>query len=154
MLREILIVEQRDPSLRRRWFESDYFDLFIWQDLAGAYIKFQLCYDLERNERALVWGQSGGAYHDGVDHGDGGGRPGSGHGQSPIFVRDGRLDSGTVVPRFKREAADIPVDLREFVLAKIGEHLLEARSRKMSRRQVRRERWQRRNPGPETTKGN
>ena len=154
MLREILIVEQREPSLRRRWFESDYFDLFTWQDLSGAFVKFQLCYDVERNERALVWSQSDGSYHDGVDHGDGGGGSGSGHGQSPIFVPDGRLDSGTVVPRFRREAADIPADVREFVLARIGEHLIESHSRKMTRGQVRRERWQQRQAAPERTKGN
>ena len=41
-LREIRIVQQDDPSLRRRWFESDYFDLFIWQDLSGTFVKFQL----------------------------------------------------------------------------------------------------------------
>ena len=154
MLREILIVEQRDPSLKRRWFESRYFDLFIWQTPSGAFTKFQLCYDVERNERALVWSQSGGSYHDGVDHGDGVGGPGSGHGQSPIFVPDGRFDSGTVLARFTREAADIPADVREFVLAKIGEHLIQSRSRKMSRRRVRRERWQQRKSGPEGTKGN
>jgi len=29
-LREVLIVEQTDPKLRRRWFENDFFDLFTW----------------------------------------------------------------------------------------------------------------------------
>ena len=48
-LREVLIVEQTDPSLRRRWFENDYFDLFVWQDTAGAVTRFELCYDVELN---------------------------------------------------------------------------------------------------------
>ena len=55
MLREVLVVEQNNPTLKRRWFESDYFDLFIWQDPGGAFVRFQLCYDVELNERALVW---------------------------------------------------------------------------------------------------
>src|SRR5215510_10347580 len=91
-LREISIVEQRDPALRRRWFENDYFDLFVWQDAAGAVVSFQLYYDVERNERALVWSRSGGTYHDGVDQGEASG----GYPQSAILVTDGKFDSGTV----------------------------------------------------------
>src|SRR5713101_9694365 len=98
-LREILIVEQDKPALKRRWFESDYFDLFAWQDLSGAFVKFQLCYDVDLDERALAWDGKGGFYHDGVDHGGT---------MAPILVPGGKLDSGTVVPRFVREAADIP----------------------------------------------
>jgi hypothetical protein len=148
-LREILIVQQDNPSLRRRWFENDYFDLFVWQDLSGAFTKFQLCYDVERNERALVWSRFGGFHHDGVDHGEG--EPG--HPQTPILVPDGKLDSGTVVPRFEREAADIPAEVREFVLAKIREHLIESHQKKIGRRGARRERWQQRIPGAGKPKG-
>jgi hypothetical protein len=142
MLREVLIVEQNDPSLKRRWFESDYFDLFIWQDPGGALVGFQLCYDVELNERALVWNTADGFYHDGVDHGDAG--PADALGQAPILVRDGKFDSGTVAPRFEREAAQMPADVRDFVLAKIREHLIELHRQKMGRKRVRRERWQQR----------
>jgi len=143
MLREVLIVEQDNPTLKRRWFESDYFDLFVWQDRDGALVSFQLCYDVELNERALVWNRADGFYHDGVDHGDGGA---SGLGQAPIMMRDGKFDSGTVVPRFEREAAQIPADVRDFVLAKMRDHLIELHRQKMGRKRVRRERWQRRKP--------
>ena len=137
MLREVLIVEQNNPSLRRRWFESDYFDLFIWQDLGGAFVRFQLCYDVELNERALVWSDREGFYHDGVD---------SGGIQAPILVSDGKFDSGTVVPRFESEALQIPADVRDFVIAKMREHLIELHRQKMGRKRVRRERWQQRKP--------
>ena len=139
-LREILIVEQKDPSLRRRWFQSDYFDLFTWQDAAGAVTKFQLCYDVGRNERALAWSRSEGTYHDGVDPGDAVG----GHGQTPIFVHDGKFDSGAVVPRFRLEAETLPAELRDFVLAKMREHLLAQYRLKIGRKRVRREAWQQR----------
>ena len=62
-LREVKIVEQRDPALRRRWFENDYFDLFTWQDTKGAVTRFQLCYDVEHNERALAWSAAEGIHH-------------------------------------------------------------------------------------------
>jgi hypothetical protein len=137
MLKEVLIVEQNNPSLKRRWFESDYFDLFIWQDPGGAFVGFQLCYDVELNERALVWNAAEGFYHDGVD---------TGGMQAPILVRDGKFDSGTVVPRFELEAAHIPADVRDFVLAKMREHLIELHRQKMGRKRVRREHWQQRKP--------
>src|SRR3979409_985351 len=143
MLREVLIVEQNNPTLKRRWFESDYFDLFIWQDSDGALVRFQLCYDVELNERALVWSDPEGFYHDGVDHGD---AMDDGPGQAPILVRDGKFDSGTVVPRFERGAARGAPALRDFVLAKLRAHLIELHRQKMGRKRVRRERWQQRRP--------
>ena len=139
-LREIRVVEQRNPLLRRRWFQSDYFDLFTWQDAAGAVTRFQLCYDVGRKERALVWSLSEGVYHDGVDDGE----PAGGSSQTPIFVPDGNFDSGTVVPRFQREAASLPAELRDFILAKAREYLVERRARKARRKKVRRDAWQRR----------
>ena len=128
-LREVLIVEQTNPSLRRRWFESDYFDLFTWQDLRGTFTKFQLCYDADLAERALVWDRKEGFSHDTVDHGE---SP-SGGMETPILLEDGKFDSGTVVPRFEREAAGIPADVRDFVLAKIREYLIESHRRKARR---------------------
>src|SRR6185295_5161119 len=114
-LREVSIVEQRDPAVRRRWFENDYFDLFTWQDATGTLTKFQLYYDVERNERALAWSRSGGTYQDGADRGD----PPAGNEQAPNFVSDGKFDSATVVPRFERDSATLPSELRDFVVAKM-----------------------------------
>jgi hypothetical protein len=142
-LREVSIVEQRDPALRRRWFESGFFDLFTWQDAAGAAVRFELYYDVERNERALVWTRSGGTYHDGVDHGgDSGAYP-----QAPILVAGGKFDSGTVVPRFERDSTALPPELRELILAKMREHLLSQYRLKIGRDRVRREEWQQRRRG-------
>ena len=139
-LREVLIVEQTDPKLRRRWFENDYFDLFTWQDPDGALAKFQLYYDVERNERALTWTRNVGTYHDGVDHGN----ATSGHPEAPILVSGGKFDSGTVVPRFERDSAALPPELRDVVLAKMREHLLSQYRLKVGRDRVRREQWQNR----------
>ncbi|HEY6240857.1 MAG TPA: hypothetical protein VIW78_08460 [Burkholderiales bacterium] len=135
LLREVLIVEQKDPGFKRRWFESDYFDLFIWQNGDGDFVRFQLCYDVELNERALVWSVSEGFYHDGVD---------TGGIQAPILVRDGKFDSGTVVPLFEQESVQMPADVRDFALTKMREHLIELHRQKMGRKRVRRERWQQR----------
>ena len=140
MLREIAGVRQDAPALTRRWFQGRYFDLFTWQESAGAFTRIQLCYDVERNERALVWSRNEGFFHDGVEHGE----HAAGQAASPILVPDGKFDSGTVVPRFERDAAGIAAEVREFVLAKIREHLVALHRMKIRRRQVRREEWQRR----------
>jgi hypothetical protein len=143
-LREIAIVEQKEPSLRRRWFQNGYFDLFTWQDEAGAMTRFQLCYDVGARERALVWSRAEGTYHDGVDDGEGAG----GTNQTPILVPDGKFDSGTVVPRFERDSAALSPELRDFVLAKMRSHLLAQYRLKVGRDRVRREDWQKRRAKP------
>src|SRR5262249_55502759 len=140
-LREVKIVEQRDPALRRRWFENDYFDLFTWQDASGSPTRFELYYDVELNEHALAWTRDAGTYHDGVDSGDG-------SRQSPIHVHSSKkFDSGTVVPRFERDSASVPPELRDLVLAKMREHLLSEYRLKIGRDKVRREQWQARRKG-------
>jgi hypothetical protein len=133
MLREIANVRQDDPTKRRRWFHDDYFDLFTWQTGTGELLTFQLCYDIDRNERALVWHHEHGFFHDGVDT----------RGiQSPIFVPDGEFAGDTVIPRFERQAAQIPAEVAGFVLARIREYYSRPPAGRPPRAKVRRERWQ------------
>jgi len=113
---------------------------FTWQNAAGEVVRFELYYDVELNERALAWNRSGGTYHDGVDRGDTAG----GYPQAPILVADGKFDSGTVVPRFERDSADLPPVLRDIVLEKMRAHLLARYRLKVGRDRVRREPWQKR----------
>jgi hypothetical protein len=149
MLREITIVAQNKPGFRRRWFEGDYFDLFTWQDSSGAYTSFQLCYDVQHRERAFSWFADRGFFHDGVD--DSGDLT---RGQPALLTQGGKLDAGEVLPRFEREAQNMPADVRELITEKIREHLFIRHDVKSKRRQVRREDWQKRagtaSPGPVT----
>src|SRR5262245_32915187 len=123
MLREIKNVKQSDPELTRRWFQSDYFDLFIWFAPDGALKTFQLCYDLRRRERALTWKEGIGFFHDGVDDGEAGGMSPN---QSGLLTGTSRgpYDAEKVNPRFMRESADMPIELRSFVLGKLHEYAL------------------------------
>ncbi len=64
MLREIRGVDQRDPRRCKRWFQDDYFELFLWQDGAGTILEFQLCYRRDtRQERILDWRRGRGMQH-------------------------------------------------------------------------------------------
>jgi hypothetical protein len=132
VMREIENVRQDDPEKLRRWFHDDYFDLFVWQSVSGGFLSFQLCYNIEINERALVWNDHG-FFHDGVDL-----RPG----ETPILVPDGAFEGDTVIPRFERYAAKIPADIFDFVLAKMREHHARPPAGRPPRAKVRRERWQ------------
>lgn len=149
MLREIKGGRQDNPAATRRWFQGEYFDLFTWQDSSGGFTRFQLCYDIERNEHAFEWSARHGFFHDGVDYGD---RPGS-RPAAAILTQEGKLNSGTVVPRFTREAAQIAAEVREFILAKIREHLIERHQVRSQRKEVRRDAWQKRNL-PDSAGGN
>lgn len=139
MLREITIVRQDKPDLRRRWFRSDYFDLFTWQALdGGAFRMFQLCYDIEREESALVWVLGRGFFHDGVDH-DGYDGPTQ---RAPILVSGAGRSTAGLRARFERESARLDPALVAFVLARIDEYEV-LNPKPVSRRtRFRREDWQ------------
>ena len=65
-------------------------------------------------------------------------------GQPALLTQGGKLDAGEVLPRFQREAQNMPEDVRELIVEKIREHLFIRHDVKSKRRQVRREDWQRR----------
>jgi hypothetical protein len=141
-LREISGVRQDEASTNRRWFHSDYFDLFVWQDAEGGVLSFQLCYGIDTSEKALVWKRDIGFFHDGVDAGD----PKPGRAPAALLEADGPFPASAVAARFAREAEDVPGDIRSFVIARIRDfgHLHPyPRSR---RRRFRRAEWQQRKP--------
>jgi hypothetical protein len=64
MLREIRGLEQRKKREIRRWFQDDYFDLFVTQDEGGEVQWFQLCYARDTwRERVLEWRRGRGFQH-------------------------------------------------------------------------------------------
>jgi hypothetical protein len=117
MLYEILGVRQDDIELARRWFQDEYFDLFVWSGPDGQVSAFQLCYDRLKNERVLAWRKEGGFSHRRVD--DGEARPG--HKMSPLMVTDGRFFGYRIAREFERRGAELSPDLRDFLLLRISE---------------------------------
>lgn len=112
MLREIRNLKQESGPGRRRWFESDGFELVVWLDSAGACEGFQLCYDLGRGEHALTWRPSGGFSHNSIDQGDsfdGGGK------MSPILVADGVIPWSEIGRLFGERGNGLDAELRELV---------------------------------------
>lgn len=116
MLREVTNVKQADPAVVKRWFESDFFDLYLWQR-GGVFFHMQLCYNRHRaDESAISWKDGLGLFHDGVDA--------RRRAQSPLLESGGAFDAEKVNARFMRESAGIPLEVRKFVLAKLHEFAL------------------------------
>ena len=138
MLREIRGVEQRNPQLTKRWFQDDYFDLFIWQNNTAEIVQFQLCYRRdEPDERVLEWRRGQGFLH-----------------MKPEDVRandfflendtwaltlDGVLPYATVKKRFEATAGGLPAELRAFIGQKIKDYARPGR--KFRRQSARTPRW-------------
>lgn len=117
MLREMSGVRQDDARLRRRWFQDEFFDLFVWTGPGGAVTAFQLCYDRQRRERVLAWSEAAGFVHRRIDDGE--------HtplkNLAPIMVADGAFPATRIAAEFERRDAALDPGLRQFVRARILE---------------------------------
>lgn len=60
MLREIGYIKQSPGQLFRRWFNDELLDLFVWQEEGGRITGFQLCFDKDKDERALSYSEAEG----------------------------------------------------------------------------------------------
>jgi hypothetical protein len=118
MLRELKSVRQVRGEPRRRWFTSSDCDLIVWYE-GSETLGFQICYDKGRAEKALTWKSPGHFTHMAVD--DGEQRPAR-YKATPILVADGHFDAHRVTGLFRRESGDVPADLVEFVVAKLGDY--------------------------------
>jgi hypothetical protein len=117
MLREITSVRQDSTTITRRWFQDDYFDLFLWADESRRVVRFQLCYDRQGRERVLLWSEDGGFRHQGVDVGEGS----PVRNDAPIFVNDLSFQAGAVKLQFRQRAASLPQPLRLFLHDRLGD---------------------------------
>ena len=63
-MREIGPVRQDSKHGYRRWFQDEYFDVFVWQDAGGRPIALQLCYERDTAEGAISWSEADSAAND------------------------------------------------------------------------------------------
>ena len=125
MLREIRGVDQRDPRRVKRWFQDDYFDLFVWQDRAGELVRFQLCYERDtRHERALEWQQGVGFQHLSVRQRYSGS---PGRDLSGDMALDGVIPSVALKDRCAAAASALPPEMQRFIEDKLTEYARPAR---------------------------
>jgi hypothetical protein len=129
VFREITVSKQADHGPKRRWYQSDYFDLFIFyyrhskradSKADREFVGLQLCYDIRRNQRTFEWKKDSGFSHHRVNKGS---DTMSDHGASvSLLEKGGDFDAHAVLGRFMREAEGLPVIVRKFVMQKFTEY--------------------------------
>ena len=115
MLHEITAVHQDQPGLRRRWFQDDYFDLFVWLSPQRELRAFQMAYSRLRRERVLEWSSERGFTHSAVDEGD----TLPSFNRTPLLLHGGFCPTRQVARAFERRSVDLEAPLRDAILAKL-----------------------------------
>lgn len=136
-LREILGVGQDRPQTARRWFHSDYFDLFVTQKPDGELTSFELCYGGHASERALVWDEHGGYFHDGVE---------TSTSEQPLLgaglIAGGPLEADPIVARLQNAVGGLPDSIRTGLESKLREYAALGAPAAARRKRYRRDPWQ------------
>jgi hypothetical protein len=135
MMREILGMAD-EPSIHRRWFHDEYFDLFVWQTDDNEIVQFQLCYGIDSSERALVWHKQGGFFLDGMEAGKSEG------GKAPKQTARSSPKVDPVVARFESAARALPDDIRAALTTRIHEFAEKKEETPARRKRFRRASWQ------------
>jgi hypothetical protein len=123
MLREITAVRQDHPDLRRRWFQDDYFDLFVWAEPSGEITAFQLSYDRGGRERMLGWHRDKGYLHRQVDSGEA--WPNANL-TPPLVGGAGRFPKYRVIAEFDARSQALDQPLRSLVREKAAKYVSRA----------------------------
>jgi len=114
---EIRAVKQTPGEPRLRWFQSDYFDLFVWYEEDDRFWGFRLCYDRGFEECALTWRrQTGRTTHHSVDD-----SRGLGYGGTPMLREAGQVVPSTVGRRFHQAAETLPEEIRTLIDTALSE---------------------------------
>ena len=121
MLTEIKKIKQVTGEPVKRWFHSEQMDLFVWYD-NNQFISFQLCYDKEKDEKAISWHKDKSLQHQKVD--DGENHPGH-YKATPILLQNESIDLNIIVDEFKKHSLNLIDEIKGFVLNKIEEAIEE-----------------------------
>ena len=129
MFREITISKPAESGPKRRWYQSDYFDLYVFyirhsvradKHADREFVGLQLCYDIRRNQRTLEWKKEGGFSHHAVKKG---GDTLSDHGASAALLqKGGTFDAAKVIDRFMADSGSLPGQIKTFVLKQLTEY--------------------------------
>ena len=119
MLTELRLTQRDHWTHRKRWFQDDYFDLFVWQDKHNGIVGFQLCYDRLGRERVISWDEEQGFGHFQIDDGED-----SPHkNMTPVFSNDAKFSYDDVIPPFARASQHIEEAISDFVLEKLIQYM-------------------------------
>jgi len=113
MLTEVLKTRQIEGEDRRRWFSSNEMDLIFWYSADGAVSGFELCYDKDSEEKALIWRVPAKTHHVSVDPGE---PLVMGYKMTPIHVPGGIPDFEYIRGVFESASSALPFEIRDLAL--------------------------------------
>jgi hypothetical protein len=117
MLYEDPNVRQIKDEPRRRWFSDDEFDLIVWYGRFDRIVGFELCYDTDGDERAVIWKRESGYSHHRVDKGTSFGLK-----ASPVLATDGEFDHLRIAALFQQRSTQIDQRAANFVYQKLKQY--------------------------------
>jgi len=108
-LREIKRICQRDAEAKRRWFTSPLMEVFLWENVAGCVVGFDLTYDKPHAEKAISWRLSERMRSSRVllDGQNAGGHPGT-----PLLIANAPVDGWFVCGLLMRFCGELDSDAR------------------------------------------
>jgi len=113
---EYRYVRQTPGEPRLRWFQCDFFELFVWFEEENP-IAFRLCYDRGYQERAITWEKATGHIrHEAVDEGSGTIET---HRPSPVLVPHQHSVPAQIIEQFKNTPGEIPAEIRQLVFERL-----------------------------------
>ena len=121
MLHEIKNVRQERGAGRRRWFESDGFDVVVWLNRGGHVTGFQFCYDLGDGDHALTWRKGSGFAHSSIDTGDDSPLAN----RSPVLQPDGEVPWTGIERLFRERSATMEPALRQLIHDRLAQRAAE-----------------------------
>jgi len=113
-LHEVTSGLQQEGKFRKRWFNCQSADLFVWHKDKNL-VRFEFCYNKHRDEHSLRWEQDVGFSHARIDDGEGLAASKS----SPILIVDKDIDSDYIYAQFKELSTKIDTDIRLFTMRKL-----------------------------------
>ncbi len=119
MLHEIKNVKQEPGGGRRRWFETDGFELVVWLGARGEVTGFQVCYDFGRGQHALTWRENSGFAHAAVDGGDASPL----RNEVPVLTPDADVPWLEIARAFDAHSATLEPALRGLVRDRLAERV-------------------------------
>ncbi|MFP4376395.1 MAG: hypothetical protein ACLFP4_05075 [Spirochaetales bacterium] len=116
MLTEWIGATKDNEEGRRRWYTDEAMDLIVWYSGSDV-THFQLCYDKQHEQHAIVWSSDGLLRHQRVDTGES--RPGSPK-SAPIIAQEANKEIGELEIDFLRRAENLDPILVSFVRESIA----------------------------------
>ena len=118
-MHEIKNVKQERGAGRRRWFESEGFEVVVWLHRDGHVTGFQFCYDLGGGEHALTWREGSGFAHSSIDMGD----DSPFANRSPVLEPDGDVPWVKLERVFDERSASMEPELRQLIHDRLAERI-------------------------------